>query len=71
MKTLNIIAFVLVLLGAINWLLIGLFNWSFVAAIFGAGAGTRIVYIIYAIAGLWLLGKIAHSFMKTDRISRA
>jgi len=53
----NIIAFVLVLVGAINWGLVGIFDWNLVSAIFGAGrtVGSVIVYILVLLAGLWLL----------------
>ena len=35
MKITSVIAFVLVIVGALNWLLIGLFNFNLVAMIFG------------------------------------
>ena len=54
----NIIAFSLVLIGSINWGIIGIFNWNFVTAIFGAGmtVGGSIIYILILLAALWLLG---------------
>lgn len=56
MRTLNIIALVLVIIGALNWLLVGLFTFDLVAAIFGTlTALSRIVYILVGIAGIWLL----------------
>lgn len=53
----NIIAFCLVLIGAINWGLIGIFDWNLVTAIFGAGltVGSRIIYILVFVAALWLI----------------
>ena len=53
----NIVAFALVLVGAINWGLVGIFDWNLVTAVFGAGRpiGAIIVYIIILLAGLWLL----------------
>ncbi len=36
MKALKIIAFILVIVGGLNWGLVGLFNFDLVAAIFGA-----------------------------------
>ncbi len=47
---------VLVIIGAINWLLIGLFQFDLVAAIFGgsqASTWSRIIYTIVGLAGLW------------------
>lgn len=54
MKVIDYIALVLVIIGAINWGLIGLFNFDLVAMIFGTmSVITRIIYVLVAIAGLW------------------
>lgn len=54
MKTIDIIALILVIVGAINWGLIGLFNFELVATLFGAmSAISRIIYTLVGIAGLW------------------
>ena len=54
MKALNGIALTLVIIGAINCLLVGLFKFNLVDAIFGSlSVLTRIIYIIVGIAGLW------------------
>jgi len=64
MKTLNLITLTLVIIGAINWLLVGLFEFNLVDAIFGSlSALTRIIYILVGIAGLWciaLYSKVCH-----------
>lgn len=52
---LTTIALVLAIIGAINWGLIGFFNWNLVDAIFRGGAHEQtsgIARIIYAIVGL-------------------
>ena len=55
-KILNIISFILVLIGALNWGLVGIFNWDMVNAIFGGfNAGSRIIYILVFVASLWLI----------------
>ncbi len=53
----NLIAFILVLIGCLNWGLIGIFDWNMVSAIFGAGynVGNAIVYILVFVASLWLI----------------
>ena len=54
MRTLEIIATTLIIIGAINWGLVGLFDFNLVSLIFG-GAGsilTKIVYILVGISGL-------------------
>ena len=54
MKTLQIIALTLVIIGALNWGLIGLFKFDLVATIFGGAdkLGAKIIYIIVGICGL-------------------
>ncbi len=48
-------ALVLVIVGALNWGLIGLFNFDLVAAIFGGQTSliSRIVYTLVGLAGLY------------------
>ena len=48
-------ALTLVIIGAINWLLIGLFGFDLVAFIFGGQGAllSRIIYTVVGIAGLW------------------
>lgn len=57
MIVINIIAFILVLIGCINWGLVGIFNWNLVSAIFGAGMTfwSSLIYILVFIAALWLV----------------
>jgi uncharacterized membrane protein YuzA (DUF378 family) len=44
------------IIGSVNWLLIGVFGWNFVAAIFGSmSVLSRIVYVIVGSAGLYCL----------------
>ena len=57
MRIANIIAYILVIVGAINWGLFGLFNFNLVSTVF-AGArtvGSVITYSIIALAALWLI----------------
>ncbi len=54
MKIIDYIALVLVIIGAINWGLIGLFGFDLVATLFGSmSVISRIVYTLVGIAGLW------------------
>jgi uncharacterized membrane protein YuzA (DUF378 family) len=55
MKMLNIATLVLVIVGALNWGLVGLFQADLVAALFGGpqAALSRIVYILVGLAGLY------------------
>ena len=49
------VALVLVIIGAINWALIGIFQFDLVAYLFGGQSAvvSRIVYTIVGAAGLW------------------
>ena len=54
MKVIDYIALILVIIGAINWGLIGLFGFDLVATLFGSmSIISRIVYTLVGIAGLW------------------
>ncbi len=56
MKTLNVIALTLTIIGAINWGLIGLFNFNLVAFLFGdMTLLSRIIYSLVGLAGLYLI----------------
>jgi len=47
-------ALALVIIGALNWLLVGAFHFDLVAAIFGQmSALSRIVYIVVGLCGLY------------------
>ncbi len=60
-------ALILVIIGALNWLLVGLFQFDLVAAIFGGSttAFARIIYSLVGIAGLWCIGL----FVKLCRVT--
>ena len=62
MKALNIITLILIIIGGINWGLVGLFDWNLVAAIFGFSAILlKIVYIIVGLSGLWQIWPLTQS----------
>ena len=53
----DILALILVIIGAVNWGLVGFARFDLVAWIFG-GAGTiwaRIIYTVVALAGIWCI----------------
>ena len=54
MKIIDKIVLILIVIGAINWGLIGLFNFNLVSTIFGKmSLISRIIYILVGISGLW------------------
>ena len=63
MKTLDAIALLLVIIGAVNWGLIGFFQFDLVAALFGyMTAYSRVIYALVGISGLYAI-----SFFARDR----
>lgn len=57
MQTLQKVALIFTIIGAINWGLIGIFDFNLVSAIFGdASALSRIIYTIVGITGLINIG---------------
>jgi uncharacterized membrane protein YuzA (DUF378 family) len=56
MKALDGIVAVLLIIGGLNWGLVGVFNFDLVAAIFGAGSViSRIVYAIVGVCAVYWL----------------
>ncbi len=60
MKT-HTIAWWLVILGAVNWGLVGLLDYNLVDTVFGSSSLIgRVVYVLVGVAGAWLLyGQVA------------
>lgn len=57
-----------VIVGALNWLLVGLFKFDLVAAIFGGPTTllARVVYVIVGISGVWCISLMAKLFRVTQ-----
>ena len=54
MKIVDKIALVLIIIGAINWGLVGIFSFNLVDSIFGTMSMiSRIIYALVGISGLW------------------
>lgn len=73
---LNVTAYILVIIGALNWGLWGFFQFDLVAWLFGGNTSwlSRIIYGLVGLSGLWCLGSIgkcckAMCACKTDRPS--
>lgn len=49
------LALILIVIGALNWGLVGIFRFDLVAAIFGGMSGVvaRIIYTVVGLAGIW------------------
>ncbi len=57
MMIVNKIALLLIIVGALNWGLVGLFSFDLVAWICGGATAilARIIYTIIALAGIWCI----------------
>lgn len=54
MRALNMITLALLIVGGLNWLLVGAFNFDLVAALFGEMSPlSRIVYVLVGLSALW------------------
>ncbi|HOA91871.1 MAG: DUF378 domain-containing protein [Bacillota bacterium] len=71
MSWLSRLALLLVIIGALNWLLVGLFEWDLVTAIFGgetvrnSSMISRVIYTLVGLAGIY-----SFSFLFDDRRER-
>jgi uncharacterized protein len=57
LKTIDLIALTLIIIGGLNWLLVGLFEWDLVGGIFGGmdSALAKIVYVFVGLAAIYSL----------------
>jgi len=66
MRAMNMITLGLLIVGGLNWGLVGLFDFDLVSAIFGNGAAetatsstiSRIVYVVVALCAIWQVGTL-------------
>ena len=64
MKALKIISIILIIVGGLNWGLVGLFNFDLVAAIFGVMSTlSKIVYTLVGLAAIYV-AVVSKSFFK-------
>jgi uncharacterized membrane protein YuzA (DUF378 family) len=69
MKAINITTLGLIIIGGINWGLVGLFQFDLVAVLFGGqdAALSRIVYILVVASALWQMYPLAQA-LQTDEV---
>ena len=71
MKILNIITLALVIVGGLNWGLMGLFSFDLVAAILGPeSAQTRLVYILVGLSAAWQIMPLLSSIGSNEVASQ-
>ncbi len=64
------VALALVIVGALNWLLVGVFQFDLVAAIFGGSASllARAVYTIVGLCGIYCLTLLFGGLKRADAL---
>lgn len=55
MKTLGLVALVLVIIGGLNWGLVGIADFNLVSALLGTGIVAKIIYIVVGLAALYMI----------------
>lgn len=65
MKILHVVAFALVIIGGLNWGLVGLFNFNLVSVVLGSWPmAVQAVYVLVGLSAVW----IGATHMKDCRI---
>ena len=68
MAVIDKIALALVIIGALNWGLIGIFSFDLVAWLFGSmSAVTRVIYTLVALGGIWSVSLM----FRNERVTEA
>jgi uncharacterized membrane protein YuzA (DUF378 family) len=67
-RIINVITLVLLIVGGLNWGLVGLFEFDLVAALFGEmSALSRLVYVLVGLSALWQLVPLFRGDEARDR----
>jgi uncharacterized membrane protein YuzA (DUF378 family) len=70
MKIVNLVTLLLVIVGGLNWGLVGLFSFDLVAAIFGSGSAlARLVYILVGVSAVWQLVPLSKAVSADEPIA--
>ena len=69
---LNKLSLILIIVGALNWGLVGIFQFDAVAWLFGGSAAiiSRIIYTVIALAGVWAISLLFRNDEISDRAER-
>lgn len=72
MKTLNLVTLALIIVGGVNWLLVGMANFDLVAAAFGADSAlSRLVYILVGLSALWQIVPLSRAIRTSEVLAEA
>lgn len=69
MKAVNTVALLLIVIGGVNWGLVGLFEYNLVDSLFGEGSTlARTVYTLVGVAALYQLVVLVMDLMNGDGV---
>jgi len=72
MRAINLITQLLVIVGGLNWGLVGLADFDLVAALFGdMSAVSRAVYVLVGLSALWQVVPFVRSFSEGETRAQA
>lgn len=72
MKGLNLTTLILLIIGGINWGLVGIADFNLVAALFGTDSAiSNLVYIIVGLSALWQLVPLGKAFKLNEPIAES
>ena len=66
----TVIAIILTVIGSLNWLLVGMFNFNLVTFIFGTGVFTVAIYVLVGLAGIWMLYYLFRTKLRVDPVKK-
>jgi uncharacterized membrane protein YuzA (DUF378 family) len=68
MRAINLVTLLLVIVGGLNWGLVGLLNFDLVAALFGEmSALSRIVYVLVGASAMWQVIPLVEALNSGER----
>jgi uncharacterized protein len=70
MKALNLATLILLIIGGLNWGLVGLLSFDLVAAIFGSGSTlSRLVYVAVGASAVWQVVPLLSGLRGDERMA--
>ena len=70
MKAIYTTALVLVIIGGLNWGLVGLFDYNLVDSLFGTGSAlARVIYALVGLSALYVLVMLAAPAMREEKVA--
>ena len=73
MKSLNLLTLLLLIVGGLNWGLVGAFQFDLVATLFGGQDAllARVVYVLVGLSALWQVIALARPMPDVTAVGRA